>query len=283
MSIEVSEVVNNDVGAGDLAKVGSIDNTFPIESVNSRVTKKDNTTKRAAVDKVVPIAKKVKSTAKQSQEVAIFEKYTTDLDVQVAMISGMDESPYLVIGEILLKAKSDKQLPKPEFKELKLRVSTELDFNSRNIDKLVSIAGDDNIKKHRDKLPKRWGTLYLMVGLPPKDFKSVMGSKEFSAEITREKLNELVAPYKKPKVVKENPKPSVMENEVKKAGDTALPPTFSSVDRKLRAIVIQPIKNPSMNDVAFDLFKKKMEGILAEHGFAITFEGLFDDTGVAES
>ncbi len=71
----------------------------------------------------------------------------------------VDES-FLEVGNILVSIKNKKQLDDKIFRQLKKEVAKKISI--RNINKVVAIAQCDVIQRNKSRLPKSWGSLYLL-------------------------------------------------------------------------------------------------------------------------
>ena len=71
----------------------------------------------------------------------------------------VDES-FLEVGNILVSIKNEKQLDDKIFRQLKKEVAKKISI--RNINKVVAIAQCDVIQRNKTRLPKSWGSLYLL-------------------------------------------------------------------------------------------------------------------------
>ena len=125
-----------------------------------------------------------------------------------------DES-FLEVGDLLVAAKNDKQLEDEIFTQLKKEVAKSLKINGvRNINKVVSIAQCDVIQRNKDRLPKGWGSLYLLVGI--ENLEELIESGDVTPSTTRAKINGLKKkPQAKPRIIVElNTEEAITEEQM---------------------------------------------------------------------
>lgn len=133
--------------------------------------------------------------------------------------------------EVQKKIQGDNQEPvkaKKIFAAFKLRVSEKISKDISNVDKVFKVAEfceTDTYKKHQDRLPSGWGTLYLLLSfkkekdgkkeLDTKKIDKLMSDTEITKDIKRSELIEKINVLKNPKKVIKKEIVITIEGEVK--------------------------------------------------------------------
>ena len=128
-----------------------------------------------------------------------------------------DES-FLEVGDLLVAIKNEKQLEDKLFTQLKKEVAK--DCSLRNINKVVAVAQCDAIQRNKARLPKSWGSLYLLSRM--ENLEELIKSEQVTPATTRKGISALKEkPQTKPRMVVElNTQGAITEeqlNELKEA------------------------------------------------------------------
>lgn len=109
---------------------------------------------------------------------------------------------FLEIGTSLYLA--EKELNTTEYKELKNFVLSAISYtnSSANLNKVIKIAGHDGIQKHKDKLPKGWGTLAIISQLKNVEFEAFIKNDKISPNTPRSVISSIVKECQGKSVVK---------------------------------------------------------------------------------
>lgn len=125
-----------------------------------------------------------------------------------------DES-FLAVGDLLVGVKNDKQLEDKTFTALKKEVAKSLNNGGiRNINKVVAIAQCDVIQKNKDRLPKSWSSLYLLIGV--ENLEKLIESEKVTPVTTRAAISGLKekSPAKPRMVVELNTEGAITEEQL---------------------------------------------------------------------
>ena len=95
----------------------------------------------------------------------------------------VDES-FLEVGNILVSIKNEKKLDDKIFGQLKKEVAKKISI--RNINKVVAIAKCDVIQRNKERLPKSWGTLYLLSRM--ENLEELIDSEKITSTTTRAQI-----------------------------------------------------------------------------------------------
>ncbi len=138
------------------------------------------------------------------------EKIKDDTELSNTIFSDMGKK----LIEVEKKIKDDNETPqkaKKVFAAVKLRVSQKIHKNISNVDKVFKVAKfceTETYKKYKDRLPRGWGTLYLLLSLKD-DKKEIDVSKidnlmldaEITTDIKRSELIKKIDAIKNPNKV----------------------------------------------------------------------------------
>ena len=125
-----------------------------------------------------------------------------------------DES-FLAVGDLLVGVENDKQLKNKAFTALKNEVAKSLNNDSiRNINKVVAIAQCDVIQKNKDRLPKSWSSLYLLIGV--ENMEKLIESEKVTPVTTRAAISALKekSPAKPRMIVELNTEGAITEEQL---------------------------------------------------------------------
>jgi hypothetical protein len=145
-----------------------------------------------------------------------------DYQAEIAKINGkieefqrteekVDES-FLEVGNILVSIKNEKKLDDKIFRQLKKEVAKTISI--RNINKVVAIAQCDVIQKNKDRLPKSWSSLYLLIGV--ENLEKLIESEKVTPVTTRAAISALKekSPAKPRMVVELNTEGAITEEQL---------------------------------------------------------------------
>ena len=150
----------------------------------------------------------------------LIEDYNTSIK-QIEENSDLSDSVFFDMGKKLLEVqkkisednKDDKEVKKI-FAAFKLRVSKQIKKNISNVDKVYKVAEfceTETYKKHQDRLPSGWGTLYLLLSfkkekngkkeLDTTKIDELMSNSEITKDIKRSDLIKKIESIKNPNQV----------------------------------------------------------------------------------
>jgi hypothetical protein len=185
---------------------------------------------------------------------------------KVELAESEDESGTLLlkIGEILADFEVESEKvdgeKKKSFVQLKKRVAEDLGMKDYcNINKVVKIARNPNIKKFKDRLPKGWGALSVLTQIQDDNlFAKLMEDDSVTSSITRRELTLKVKALK--------PKKPSSKSVPKTETETDVQVEQGSVQTLKGDIVIRNVK--ADRPIDGDLLKM-LEKSLTELGFKI--------------
>ncbi len=148
-------------------------------------------------------------------------EYQTEIDAIKEKIENFQRSEeeadesFLVVGDLLVDVKNDKQLDDKTFTAFKKEVAKSLNNGGiRNINKVVAIAQCEVIQKNKDRLPKSWSSLYLLIGVD--NLEKLIESKKVTPVTTRAAIRALKekSPAKPRMIVELNTEEAITEEQL---------------------------------------------------------------------
>jgi hypothetical protein len=137
----------------------------------------------------------------------LIESYTSKSS-EVIKDSEKCEDTFLEIGSKLVEIEKtikreidNKRTARTYFSAFKKRVAKQVNRNESNVEKVVKVAKfceTPSYKNNKDKLPRSWGTLYLVCGLDDAKITKLMSDSEVIHSITRSDLAKKIDFIKNP-------------------------------------------------------------------------------------